>query len=412
MNTMFFASNMFEIYQTQNIVSQLQLDKQKTYLVLWLKNPQDFTFHLQYADKNLFSDIIFMHRPIWKTHPIEGRQILLRAQRSLEELIKALAIEEIFVPDPEKEYQLLESISDKNNIKLSLYESGLNTYRYLYSHDPNHRNLSYRLSALKKAVLLLKKKDKKRNIFILMILLFFDSFPEFGQLFFSRSIKGMLFRLKSFHRCLCTNPEAIAKIYDVKKIEPLLLKNLVSNKQQMSVYSNHDFWDIKPDYLLFIDQNYLDFGVSPRQHVELVIQCLETFGRVSGIVIKTFWNASNDVVERYQKIIARKKYKIQIIQTEVIAEVIVGTKKIRKIASLSGMSYIYTKMSSPEIRNYCFHRTYEEKAKEMGISPEVLKRIRKFHDFFDQINPLFNENDFTPDNKGLSNSFYNFSEPN
>ncbi|MGL4388995.1 MAG: polysialyltransferase family glycosyltransferase [Brevinema sp.] len=410
MTTMFFASNMFEILQVQNITTQLQLEKQKTYLILWLKNSQLFSKHTQYIDENLFSDVIFMQRPIWKNNPLNSHQMLLKSQNSLETLISVLHIDEIFVPDPEKEYQLLESICKKQEIKLSLYENGITTYRYLYSNDPNRRNFSFRWEAFKKNFYIFINQKRKQNIFSFFMLLLFDSFPEIGQLFFTKSIKNCLFRIKSFDRCLCINAEAANELFNIKSTQLLSVKHLISNKQQMSVYSSHEFWDIKPDYLMFIDQNYLIFGITPTQHAEIVIKCLETFGRVSDIMIKAFWNVPQEIIQYYQRIIASKKYKIHIIQTDVIAEVIIGTKKIRKIASLAGMSYVYSKMSSPEIRNYCFHRTYEEKAKEIGVSKDVLKKIKKFHDFFDQINPLFYDATNIEKNELLSNSFFNFTE--
>ncbi|MGL4561393.1 MAG: polysialyltransferase family glycosyltransferase, partial [Brevinema sp.] len=152
MLTMFFASDMFEILQVQNIATQLKLEKKNTYLVLWLYQANSFTKYMQYVELNIFSDIIFIQRPVWKTNIWDGRQNLLKTQQNLENLLKTLDIKEIFIPDPEKEYQILEPLCKNLEIKLSLYENGINLYRYLNSDDPNKRGIIYRVNILIKIV--------------------------------------------------------------------------------------------------------------------------------------------------------------------------------------------------------------------------------------------------------------------
>ncbi|MGL4560948.1 MAG: hypothetical protein ACRCV0_01495, partial [Brevinema sp.] len=287
----------------------------------------------------------------------------------------------------------------------------------LNSDDPNKRGIIYRVNILIKIVkifkvfFVFKKNNKERNDrFKILYLFFFQALPEIGQFFLPKLIRNVLFRIKKFHRCLCTNTEIINSLFDIDSIHTLSLKYIVSSKQQMIVYSNPEFWDIRSDHILFIDQNYLLLGVSAEQHVDIVMKCLEVFGLVSNIIIKPNWKIASQITDYYQKIITEKNYKIHIVSSEVLAEVIVETKKTRKIVSLCGFSYIYNKLSHPEIRDHCFHRTYEEKAKEIGVNKEVLKKIKQFHDFFDKVNPLFIETKGVSYHENINDSFFNFNK--
>jgi len=88
-----------------------------------------------------------------------------------------------------------------------------------------------------------------------------------------------------------------------------------------------------------------------------------------------------------KKLLLNKEYKIHIINSQVIPEAIIITKKIRKIASFAESSFIYTRLVNSEVRAICLYKLYEEKAKEFGIKKNILNKIYQYHQLFELLNP-------------------------
>jgi len=70
---MFFATNLFEILQVQNIIIELKLTKENTILALWVKTHKIYTLLLNDTEIGLFNSIVFFQKiPFYRGKKILG----------------------------------------------------------------------------------------------------------------------------------------------------------------------------------------------------------------------------------------------------------------------------------------------------------------------------------------------------
>ncbi|MGL4366993.1 MAG: polysialyltransferase family glycosyltransferase [Brevinemataceae bacterium] len=420
MKKMFFATSFFDILQVQNIIIELEMTKEELILILWDQAEKNLPAIQAEIEQDMFSCIECITVPVWPNFGRKAWKSLLVHYRSLSVLITEHMPDEIFIPDAESGFQLVQTICSKYNIKLSLYETGLKIYRYINDFDPNKRTFLYRLkktiwlfgNLIKKLIVRSTHRQNQTNEHIIKpfcITLFYQIIPEIGRFFLNKNLRSLFSRIENVHQFLCTNPTLVKKLFKAEIITEISLNHLISNTQQMKIYAAPEFWEINPNHLFFFDQNYTILGVTPQQHALLVIKCLQSLGRIFNITIKPHISNTDQMVEIYKQIIEKKKYNIQIIASEAAPESIISVKKIRKMASLAGRSFVYTKIANPETRSTCLYKLYEEKAKALNLDKSVLEKIYQHHHLFEAFSNYSDKNLSYIDIENLKEPFFDFN---